>query len=335
MVARKRSGIPYSTETLVRTLRCQGGDQVTQNADELTILLSSDELARRFAKTCGFDVGPFELASQDLDNGVITLRARNPGPIDEIQIVAVPPEEEWRRLMARDIDVIPVASGTDRAAFEGLSSVRTISLPSALMLTIVFDLRAKLFESKPVRRAIMHAVDRQAIARLVCPRGCDELDSSRDGETAAVADDVTLPPALELLLPDVEPCHTVAAHIQYTLARRGVDVTLKTVKPEQVEAALGRPFQLALLPGRIGDAQASWYRVGNFGHWQSTDFDAAMDAGDLGAARKVISRELPGFDVVAVGSFAAVDARLCGGQPKSASSWDWLADLHPCESGEQ
>ncbi len=156
-----------------------------------------------------------------------------------------------------------------------------------------------------------------------------------DDDTPAVAASATLPPALELLLPEVEPFHTVAAHIQYTLARRGVDVTLKVLSPAELGVALGRPFQLALLPGRPGDALLTWFQAANYGHWQSADFEAAMNAGDLVAARKVVSRELPGFVVVEPDLFAAVNARLCGGAPKSATSWAWLADLYPCQPGEQ
>lgn len=335
VVIHERTGIAYSTATLAQTLRCKGGQTVTRRADELTVLVSSDEIASRFTRMCGFDLGPFQLESQDVDNGVLTLRARKRGPIDEIQIVAVPPEDEWRRLLGRDIDVIPLASGIDRSEFDGLSSVRTITLPQRSVVTVVFDMRWKPLQAEPVRRAIMQSVDRQAVARLVCPSGCDEPGSEPDDVVATVAEDLSLPPTLELMLPDVEPYRTVAAYIQYTLARRGVDVSLRPLPPGELLKALEPPFQMVLMPGRQADGMISRLRNFNFGHWQSADFEAAMDAGDLDAARKVVARELPGFVVGHFQVFAAVDARLCGGEPKSAMSWDWLAELHPCEGGRQ
>jgi hypothetical protein len=46
--------------------------------------------------------------------------------------------------------------------------------------------------------------------------------------------------------------------------------------------------------------------------------------------QRILEADVPSLPLYELRMFAAVDTRFCGGEPRSATSWAWLADLRPC-----
>jgi hypothetical protein len=67
-----------------------------------------------------------------------------------------------------------------------------------------------------------------------------------------------------------------------------------------------------------------------FSGYDDPDFFAAAERGDAAEVQRILEHDVPALPLYQQRTFAAVDARFCGGQPRHETSWAWLAELRPC-----
>ncbi len=328
-----------SAEVLVEALAHHGLDEVEHAADgEVLVTFRSAELAARAAirwrnNRPAVATGPYRLSRNDES---ARLEARRAGmSIDAIEIQSLPTTELWRRLHGRDIDVIPILDAVHRAQFEDMYSVRTLDLPVAGYPSLVFNTRHPGLAERAVRARLATMLDREAIARVAC--GSEEcvgrLWSIADGLTEDVSH-AELPDELNLLVLESDSSLVLAAEVvRHQLRAAGLTVKIVTASLEELLGPGVVDYDLLLVP-LPAPAELAVRYLEDFGTVDpglSERLDIARDEDDERAWERALAAEMPAFPLFEGRHFAAVDSRFCGGNPDRASSWAWLAELHPCE----
>ena len=111
-----------------------------------------------------FELGPFQIVEERA--GMVRLQARSRRAIDFIELVEVATDEQWRRLLARDIDVVPMSDNIHRARLTDIGSIRMVDLQNDSAISIVFG--PDRFGDLRLRHAIARVIDREAVAEVVC-----------------------------------------------------------------------------------------------------------------------------------------------------------------------
>ena len=330
---------PESADVLVEALAHHGLEHIERSKDgEVVASFRStalaEEAALRFRSGWpAVATGPYRLSRED---DIARLEARRSGmPIDAIEIQSLPTTELWRRLHGRDIDVIPILDAVHREQFEGMYSVRTLDLPVAGFPSLVFNARHPKLAQRDVRVRLATMLDREAIARVAC--GSEEcvgrLWSIADGLTEDVSH-AELPDELELLVLESDSSLVLAAEVvRHQLRAAGVKVKIVTAPLEALLGPSVVDYDVMLVPLPTSARHVGRY-LEDFGFVDpavSTRFDIARREDDERAWERALAAEMPAFPLFEGRHFAAVDGRFCGGNPDRASSWKWLAELHPCE----
>ena len=282
----------------------------------------------------GFDLGPFRVDSQDANH--IRLVRRGEGALDVIEAQASTRSDEWRKLLAHELDVIPLAASQYRAEFAGVESIRVLDIPASNSAALYFNVRSALLADARTRRRIASAIHREAIARLACGVASCASPTVEPPDEAAAA-----PQRLSLLVPeDDAPLGVAAKILRHQLFPIGVELEIEPVAiATYVDRQARGDYALALGPLSNGDRSYGFFLSPSHarGIWvtgfASPEYDAAVDRGDLAAAQTILDRELPATRLFELRSFAAVDSAFCGDVTPSASSWLWLSELYPCEEG--
>jgi hypothetical protein len=333
----RRSSSPYTAEQLASSLRSQRLVSARASGPELIEAVFTDAAAveRHHLSYLGFDLGPFALESQE--PGRVRLRRRGRSAIDVIEIVEVSASDEWRKLMARELDVMSSSPALFREQFAGMNSVRLLDIPPTLTATLYFNVRSPGLNSPATRRRIAAALNGAAIARVATG---DEGSAIRP---AAIAADeaVQLPARLSLLVGEHESAMQMAASvIRHQLGRLNIAVDIDPLPLDQIFARLASgQHQLALGPlpkgerrfGRFLTPTADEPSVSGFA---DPEYDTAVSTGDLARAQAILDREIPAIELFEWRTFAAIDSRFCGDATPDDTSWRWMADLRPCENGE-
>lgn len=130
-----------------------------------------------------------------------------------------------------------------------------------------------------------------------------------------------------------------ARALRLQFLRAGLNVGLRRVGIAELdERGRSGRYDLMLAPMPAGREAMPFYRSDtslNQTGWRNKIFDAALDRHDEAEAARVFAAEVPALPLFEFREFAAIDARFCGGQPTSTTSWRWLADLYPCEDGDR
>jgi hypothetical protein len=329
----RRSSSPYTAEQLASSLRSQYLISARASGPELIEAVFTDAatVERSPLLYLGFDLGPFAVESHE--PGRVRLRRRGRSAIDVIDIIEVSASDEWRKLMARELDVMSASPAIFREQFAGMDSVRLLDIPATRSATLYFNVRSPALDNPAARRRIAAALNRSAIARVATG---DEASAIR---SSAVAGDeaVQMPTRLSLLVVEGESATLLAASVvRHQLGRLGIAVDVEGLPLEQVIARLdnGR-HQLVILPlpkdehrfGRfLSDAPAMT-------GFSDPEYDAAVTTRDLARAQAILDREVPATELYEWSTFAAIDSRFCGDVTPEDTSWRWMADLRPCENG--
>jgi hypothetical protein len=332
----RRENASESTEDLARSLR--GKELVSARA------LDSRRIEARFQdektatlvaqyQAVGFDLGPFAVDSTN--SGTIRLVRRHGSGVDAIELVESTRADEWRRLMAHEIDVVPETASVYRSQFTGMSSIRALETPPGDTAALYFNVRARGLHSAAVRRRIAASLHRRAIADLACG------DPDCASPSVAAEGSEQLPERLELLVIDeLSTLGTAAKVVRHQLWPLGVELVIEPVSASDiVQRMTTGQFDLAMLPLSLAD-----HRFGFFlspGHpkglpitgFANAEYDAAVDQGDLATAQAILDREVPVTRLFENRYFAAVDGRFCGDVTPTVGSWLWLSKLYPCEEG--
>jgi hypothetical protein len=333
----RRPTSPYTADQLASALRSQSLVSVRATGpDVIEAEFADAAIAERTELWyLGFDVGPFALESQE--PGRVRLRRRGRSAIDVIDIVELAASDEWRKLMARELDVMSASPALFREQFAGMNSVRVLDIPPNLTATLYFNVRNPVLADAAARRRIAGALNRSAIARVATG---DEASAIRS--TAIASDEAALLPSrVSLLVGDSESAMLMAASvIRHQLGGLGVAVDVEALPLEQVFAQVDRgQHQLALGPlpkedRRFGRFLSSSPDAPSMSGFSDPEYDAAVRKGDFVSAQAILDREVPAIELYEWRTFAAIDSRFCGDVTPDDISWRWMADLRPCENGE-
>jgi len=339
LLTRKRSA-RLSASQLASAARYKGLISARAlDADHVELVLRDPADAAQIEARCGvcFDVGPFAVESQESKK--TRLRRRGNSAIDVIEIVAVSSSDEWRKLLARELDVMSSSPSLYRDQFAGMTSVRLLDIPPTISATLFFNVRDPELADRGVRRQLAASLNRAAIARVAT----DDPSAAALAIAAIPGKAVALPTQLSLLVIEDQSTLILAASvIRHQFARLGITVgvepmALADLLKDRVDQ--GR-FQLVLMPAPNGDRRFARFvspgpEMPSITGFADPEYDAAVRAGDLHGAQSILDREMPATVLYEWRTFAAIDAHFCGEVTPSFSSWRWMADLHPCEDGER
>jgi hypothetical protein len=333
----RRASSPYTAEQLASSLRSERLVSARASGPDVIEAVFSDAAtaARTQLSYLGFDLGPFVVESQE--PGRVRLRRRGRSAIDMIDIVEVSASDEWRKLMARELDVMSSSPALFREQFAGMNSVRLLDIPATITATLYFNVRSPALENAAARRRIAAALNRAAIARVATG---DQGSAIRSA--AIAADEATqLPARLSLLVLEGESATLLAASvIRHQLGQLNISVDIEAQPLEQVVARLDSgQHQLAILPlpkgqRRFGRFLSPSPEAPSMSGFSDPEYDGAVTSGDLARAQAILDREVPAIELYEVRTFAAIDSRFCGEVTPNDTSWRWMADLRPCENGE-
>ena len=281
----------------------------------------------------GFDSGPFSVDAHAPDR--VRLLGRKATAIDAIELVTSSRSDEWRLLLAHELDVVPWANTIYRTEFAGMTSVRLVDIPANDTAALYFNVRTAALAQANVRRDIARGVNREAIARLVC-------GDPRCAVAIAPVEPVTpLPTRLSVLVPeDDSSLRSAARIIRHQLWRLNLEIEVRPMPvAKMVEAMTTGQFELAMLPLTLSDLRFGFFL--SPGHpkgipmtgFANKEYDTAVEGGDLATAQAILDREFPVTRLFELRSFAAIDSRFCGNVAPKASSWLWMSELYPCEEG--
>ena len=245
---RRRSESPYSAAQLAEALRFEGLERAAAiDGDTIAATFVDESTAAVFCRLdmSVFDLGPYELVERF--PGGLRLRARADAGMDRIDIVEVPAAEEWRRLMARDLDVVPATAEINRQELADMTSLRPLDIPVTGVAALVFNLRAPPFSETKARRAVTAALDRAALARTVCGAipSPSTPPSSRRWASGA-------PATMQVMVLRSDSTLTLAAEVlRLQLRSVGTIVTIDTVSIDELaqRTQQGR-FEATLVPCR-------------------------------------------------------------------------------------
>jgi hypothetical protein len=269
----------------------------------------------------------------------VELVSRGNTAIDRIMITAMPLHEAWRRLFARQLDVIPNMSWLYRSHFAGMRSVRTIDIPASSHMHLFFNTRLPEWMDVDLRRHVASIVEPAAVAAAACG---DPACAVSAWKPAAPEAPVELPAALTIRVLSSESSAVTAAHaLSYRLRRHHrVEISVEPVSIATLvgDSAERADYALVLAPMGLltaSDPALLLESLAAFAGYESHAFIAAAEHGDIDEMQRILEEDVPALPLYEMRTFAAVDARFCGGEPSKATSWAWLADLRLCSEEER
>jgi len=134
IVFTRRSVSPFSVEVLASHVRHPGivGEVDVMGETIRVTFASAEDAARIELESPLLDLGPFEIEESTEGHLVLRRRAGSAGP-ELIDVVAIPTqEEEWRRFLAREVDLIPGAAPGPVSHLRAVPSVRIVIWPPLL-----------------------------------------------------------------------------------------------------------------------------------------------------------------------------------------------------------
>jgi hypothetical protein len=339
VLAQRSPSSPFTSEELARSFRFQGLRSAKAVDSGQVVLEFEDESTTAYVAYSGIDTGPFALAEQTADR--VTLRGRHPVSSTAIEIIELEKttrSDEWRKLMARQLDVIPMANSIYRREFEGLETVRLFDLAPTYGVALYFNASRPPFSNPSLRRRISFALRRKAIGRVSCGSAeCAFPDPTPIEGGSPSEDPLNLRTSLVVFEGDSSVTFA-AGVIQHQLAPLGVTLDIKEVGiAELTRQSKSGEYTIWLAPIPLGDLSYGFFLSPGHAKGMSLTgfanpaYDAAVEAGDLATAREIIEREVPVTRLYEPRAFAAVDARFCGDVTAEAQSWRWMAELRLCD----
>jgi Bacterial extracellular solute-binding proteins, family 5 Middle len=334
----RRTNSPHTAEQLAASLRSQGLLSARAlGPDRIEAVFGDQVSARSSIQPWGlaFDVGPFRIESHE--PGKVRLRRRGNSGIDVIEIVELSSSDEWRKLLARELDVMSFSPSLYRDQFDGMDSVHVIDIPATTSAALYFNVRAPALADANVRRQIASGLNRRAIARIATGDA-----SSAAAPVVGVPDaEITMPSRLALIVVEADSTMLLAASVvRHELDRLSIRIDVEPVALEEfLSASAQSRHDMVLLPLPNGQRRYSRFlspapdSPSNTG-FADPEYDAAVERGDYVRAQAILDREMPATVLYARPAFAAIDSRFCGNVTPSDTSWRWMADLHLCKNGE-
>jgi hypothetical protein len=275
-----------------------------------------------------FATGPYEQAS--FNESELVLRRRSGNGPDLIDVInATSEDEEWRRFLTREFDVIPQTTANQREFLSEVPSVRLVPYQRVSPVFLYFSTQSEALQDHDVRRAISLGLRRGPLAESVARKRDAAAKTPEDlTEARRLLHGRHL--SLRLTVPATSNYFTKAALIVQSQLRL-IDIDVSIV-PTSIATFATTPRDLAVF---YGFPLAGFVSTNaNLSQWSNAAFDAAVMDNDLSRAQQIFDEAIPATTLFEVMDWAAIDKRFCGGQPHSPADLSWIADLHPCREGE-
>lgn len=344
VLLRLRPRAAHTAEVLAEAFRYRTLESAHAISDTTIEVRFSDEDSAAQVATLsygGFALGPFTLAQQGKD--AAHLRRRAAHPIQEISIQEISTQDEWRWFLGRKLDVVPVASVLYRERLSQMPSVKIVDYSPRHRRGLLFNTSSPAFVDRSNRRRIAALLDHRAMARTLFGNPALAVDQVQPASSETASERVPLsslaPLELAYLAQDILASRT-AAVIRFQLGEGGVQVNLVPLGiNELMQFCLDGHFDLTLLP--IPTELRGYTRFlgsdnpvsTNITGYASEEYDAAFEAGDTTTMDSLLRRDVPVSLLYTEAYFAAMDTSLCLGAEPDPSTWRWLADIHPCNTG--
>ncbi|HKA87214.1 MAG TPA: ABC transporter substrate-binding protein [Haliangiales bacterium] len=319
-------------DELSRELRHRDLVSVTVENDSLRATVKPNAIPEQFC----LEDGDYRVASY-APTQLLLERTRGTG-IRRIRTLAFrDSEEEWRRFLAREVDVVPGANKSQLRYLRALPSVKLVPVALNPATGLTFNTARVSLE---LRRAVALAIHRKAVVRSL---GYDDSMASpgqEDADAAArmVADQTVPSPFRVLAVVGEAEMRRAALVLEANLQRAGIPFAFELMDTDAIFDRMKKGEYEALL-FFVGFSKPSmWrlYRSGdpiNFSHYANPEYDAAIDAGDAIRVRDIIARDFLEVPIYRIPDVVAADARLCGIKPNLVDL-SWLGDVHMCAPGE-
>ncbi|MFH0903069.1 MAG: ABC transporter substrate-binding protein [Pseudomonadota bacterium] len=308
--------------------------------DRIAVELASEEAAKTI--TLSFPMlttGLYIQESFQTDELVLRRVAPGNGPLRIIARSMPTEEEEWRRFLAREVDVLPYASPSHLRYLREVPSVRVMPVAKRPRIDFFFRVRDSVLADLSLRQAIALALRRQPLAKMVVgdPSAAvvvqEDLALARQ-LLASRRIDPAQPLRLRILVHQGSSDLVRAALvIQQQLALVGLEVTIEALDtaPYIHRINEGR-FELLLHYGAVGPRLAVFRSNDkrNLCGYANPAFDAALDAGDEDRAAAILAQDAAVAPLYHIEAAAALDRSLCADSPQSVSDLSWLATIHRC-----
>lgn len=344
----RRPDSPLGAEALAAAVRHPELLAARADGDVVELTFSTDDAAQSVGLEDNLlDLGPYEPASFEPGRLSLRRRSRGPGP-DRIEVLHFTAEEEWRRFLAREVDVVPFASPTHLRYLRDVGSVTVKRMEEPVQVALWMDARSSNLGDVRLRRAIALGLRRGPLAQVV---NADPMTAVAAPEDVAVARALVEEVSRELggrpwftlhVYEGSSDLQRAALVIEEQLAGIGVEVRLVPVAPDAHAALMrtGGEFDALLFWGGydrrywrgLVSSQLGGY---NFVGYASPEFDAAAEAGDEARARDILERDVPMTPLYHVNEGVAIDRSICGARPRVMYDLTWLAQLRRCGPGEE
>jgi hypothetical protein len=285
------------------------------------------------------DLGPFEQAS--LAKEKLTLRRRSGAGIGTIEVIGTSgEEEEWRRLLARDVDLVPTATPSHLRYLSEVPSVHIVPITQTATTGLIFNVSGPVMRDVRLRRAASLALRRAAIAEVVASDRSAAVYVSEDGAQASKLVREAGGPTLRVaVIGSLSDDVRAAMVVEQQLEEVGFRVECRVLSFEEMNEIYGRSrdFDVGFL---VAGYEPIYFRRALSGHrgnitgYANPEFDAAVAAGDSARAIQILEHDVPFTPLYRVKEGVALNAGFCGVHPRVSYDWSWLADIHACAPGE-
>jgi ABC-type transport system substrate-binding protein len=287
------------------------------------------------------DIGPF--TPEVNETGHLVLRRRSGTGIVRIELIDVPSDdEEWRRFLARDVDLVPRVRPAFRRYLADVPSVQLVNYQTPASLGLMFQTGHGPFADVRLRRAVALGINRAAVGRAVL--GSDEagVASPENPKQARMLLDAvrrergTLAPIRLSFLSSLTEDQRAALVLEQQLVELGLEVRLE---PAPMASALDMvkrgDFEILLTyAGTTPNYFQKLLGISAMIGYVNPDFAQAVAEGNSAQASEILERDVPVTPIVTTFEMVAVDRSFCGVHPIAISDLSWLADIHPCAAGE-
>ncbi|HEX2573989.1 MAG TPA: ABC transporter substrate-binding protein [Polyangia bacterium] len=257
----------------------------------------------------------------------------------KIVVRNVTQDEEWRLLLAREVDLVPVISPSHQRYLVDVPTVRIVPVRTPTPVALAFRVRAPAPTAQvDLRRAISSRIVRQALAESIDANLAEPVKMQEDRDEARRS--------LERLGGHVGARHLrlyfdeavadlqrVALVIEQQLAPLGIVVDIQALRSDALLEAL-KKGDFDMLLHRVGFEKRFWPWLPRATGYESPEFEAAVGRGDDAAARAILEQDLPLTPLYLFHEGVVLDNYFCGATPITVTDLSWLDAVHPCKPGE-
>ncbi|HEX5864725.1 MAG TPA: ABC transporter substrate-binding protein [Casimicrobiaceae bacterium] len=281
--------------------------------------------------------GPYRIASQSPSE--LLLERRGQAGVRRIRVINVRDnEEEWRRFLAREVDIVPGVPGSQLRYVRELKTVKLIQFHNTPSIGLLFNFAKTSVE---IRRAVSLAIHRKAVVRAL---GLDESNATVVPEDTNEAERLIAshrPPAPFRIVTYQGDANMrrAALVIEENLSRVGMAVQ---IEPLDIEPLIKRleagEFEAQLF--YVSLTRPDWwsrFRTGDKDNvWRYSDsaYDAAVDGRDADTLLQILNRDVLATPVFRVPDVIAAERRLCDIKA-DLLDLTWLAGVRACAPGEK